>query len=130
MFAGFIDGDDYICALRAELLERARAHEEAVRAAEYWQERHDDVAMEACAARVGEIWHGSEGRREMVERCELTDPVVRAARDAVDTQVNEMERWFNDVVCKGYGEYDADKAARKFWKLRDALRALEPEVKE
>jgi len=105
----------HVEALRAELLERALAHDESERAREEestaWfdqQDRHMDE-MQNLAYPY---------RRELTERCELTDPVVEAAREmfrAWDTHPD-------DIMETAVAVADEVNACGK---LRDALRALE-----
>ena len=95
----------HVEALRAELLERCEAHERTAKDRDFFKEREQEFVNEACALAL----KLDMTLRELAARCELTDPVVQAARDAVtNVPVN-----------------DATVMIERLWSIRVALRALE-----
>jgi len=103
-----------IPALRAELLERAEAHEEAVNRMEAWFRSWCRLCKQSLdgAAEYHDL------RRELAERCELTDPVVEAAREMFRARDTHPD----DIMETAVAVADEVNACGK---LRDALRGLE-----
>jgi len=100
-------------ALRAELLERAEAHEDAV---------HFPPGSERFKWLLGPrdamTWAYWELKRELLSRCELTDPVVEAAREMFRARDTHPD----DIMETAVAVADEVNACGK---LRDALRGLE-----